>query len=626
MKWGALIIPADPMIFWGGLAVAILFAIGVTSLSLRRANRKRLLARLLANYAAIASLLAMALQPQWLSPSPPLSAVLITPGADSADLKSLADSLREASRVLALEKNERWKAAFPNLQTIPDAAYLKRHFPEINFLEMAGHGLNDDEWSELDSIQIMPHFSPLPLGIKQAHWTREFVLGQALQIHGVLAGLNQEEYRLFLSDPGGIVDSVKIAGPDEARFALSATPHETGKYLYRLRLKNAAGVTMCEEHIDIVVTKPQPLKILVLENSVNFETKYLKNWASQNLNAVVMRSTISRERYRFEYLNHPPIDLQRISPALLRNFGVALIDGKILRALSQGERQALRAAVEREGLGLLLMPDEMILPPAPENFSQRDFFLGFEFEAFAELDRRFIKPRWPAILSRDLTAIPVEPFAIRRNWGLLPLIEDEMERVVAGAYHRGEGLIGLSLMRDSYRWILEGNAKYHAAYWSYLLTTLARRQQHQDRWIIPNTKPHIVDQPLDLTVETTAALPVGLVKTETGEPDSIYLQQDVTEARRWFGTFWPREAGWHEVSSVGGASYWFYVDERTNWQSRQAAQKINATQRQVLRYDNLPAGQQQLTAPQARPISPVWFFAVFVFSAAYLWLERKFSP
>jgi hypothetical protein len=626
MKWGALIIPADPMIFWGSLAVAIFFAIGVTYLTIRRANRKRLLARLLANYAAIVALLLMALQPQWLSRSHPLSAVLITPGADSRDLKSLADSLHKASRVLALEKNEKWKAAFPNLQSIPDAAYLKRHFPEINFLEMAGHGLIDEEWSGLDSIQIKPHFSPLPLGIKQAHWMRELVLGQALQIQGALAGLNREDYQLFLSDPGGAVDSVKITGPDEARFALSATPHETGKYLYGLRLKNSEGVTVCEEQIDVVVTKPQPLRILALESSVNFETKFLKNWAAQNQNAVAMRSTISRERYRFEYLNQPPMNLQRISPGLLRNFDVALIDGKILRALSPVERQALRAAIEREGLGLLLIPDAMILPPASGNFSQRDFFLGFDFEAFTEIDQRLIKPRWPGIRSRDLTAIPAAPFAIRRNWGLLSLLEDEMERVVAGAYHRGEGLIGLSLISDSYRWILEGNAKYHAAYWSYLLTTLSRRRQDQDHWIIPNTKPLIVDQPLDLTVETSATLPAGLVKTEMGEPDSIYLQQDVTEPRRWSGKFWPREAGWHEVSTAGGASHWFYVFEQTNWRSWQAAQRINATQRQVLRHANLPARQQQSVATQARPISLFWFFAVFVFGAAYLWLERKFSP
>jgi hypothetical protein len=76
-----------------------------------------------------------------------------------------------------------------------------------------------------------------------------------------LAGLNREDYQLLLSDPGGAIDSVKIIGPEEARFALSATPHETGKCLYGLRLKHSDGVTACEEQIDVVVTKPQPLKI-----------------------------------------------------------------------------------------------------------------------------------------------------------------------------------------------------------------------------------------------------------------------------------------------------------------------------------------------------------------------------
>jgi hypothetical protein len=159
-----------------------------------------------------------------------------------------------------------------------------------------------------------------------------------------------------------------------------------------------------------------------------------------------------------------------------------------------------------------------------------------------------------------------------------------------------------------------------------LLTTLSRQRQDQDRWSIPNTNPLIVDQPLDLTVETSAALPVGLVKTETGEPDSIYLQQDFTEPRRWSGRFWPREAGWHEVSTAGRASHWFYVYKKNNWRGWQAAQKINATQRQVVRYTNQPAGKRQFVALQARPISLFWFFAAFVLSAAYLWLERKFSP
>jgi hypothetical protein len=443
-----------------------------------------------------------------------------------------------------------------------------------------------------------------------------------LSIQGTLSGLDSEEYRLFLIDPGGAVDSIKVQGPDEQQFALSATPHEMGKYLYTLRLKNAAGTILSEENFDVVVTQPQHLRILVLENSVNFEIKFLKNWASKAQNAVAIRSTVSRERYRFEYLNRPAVDLKQISSKLLRGFDMVLIDGKTLLALSKGERQALRAAVEQDGLGVLLIPDAAILPPKPENFSQRDFFLAFGFEAFTEIDQRLIKPCWPVIHGREVTTIPAEPFAIRLQWGMQPLIEDEMERVLAGAYHRGAGFLGLSLIRDSYRWILEGNAKSHAAYWSFLLTALAPKDQLRDRWIIPGTKPLIVNQPVELAVETNAVLPIGLVKSETSESDSVYLLQDLTEPRCWHGTFWPRETGWHQVAVAGKESHWFYVYEKKNWPAWQAAQRIAATHRHAAQYSDLWPEQQRL-APQVKPISPLWFFVTFLISSAYLWLERK---
>jgi len=616
MKWGALIIPVGPAIFWGCIAIAILLAVGTAYLEIRRANRKRLSWRLATNGAAVFSLLAMALQPQWLSSSQPVSALLITSGADAEILKSLAAS---PSQIFLLGENAEWKSVYPNLQSIPDAAYLQRHYPEINSLQVVGHGLNDYDLDELDSIQIKPYLSPLPIGIKHAHWPREIAVGQTLQIQGTLAGLNNETYWLYLTDPGGFVDSVKITGPREARFTLSAMPHASGKFLYVVSLKSSAGKVLIEEQLDVVVIKPQPLKILVLTNTVSFETKYLKNWASQNQNVLAMRAAISRERYRFEFLNRPQIDLSRVNAGLLRQFDLVLIDGKTLRALNAAERQALRAAVEQEGLGVLMLPDESVF----ENNAPDDFFLNFEFEKFPDLDERSVKPRWPEQRHLEITAIPAEPFAIKPAWGMQSLIADEMARILAGAYHRGNGLIGLSLIRDSYRWILEGNAPFHAEYWSHLLSALARKDDDKDRWSIPTTKPLIIDQPLALAAETSTTSPIGVVATESGAPDSIYLQQDLMESRRWFGTFWPRQTGWHNVALAGGESRWFYVCEKTNWLTWQAAQKAAATELHAARYVDLLMERRSSIAPRAKPVALFWFFGIFLMSGAYLWAERK---
>ena len=615
MKWGSLIIPISPALFWGGIAIALLLIFGASYLELRRATRKRLVWRLMANGAAIISLLAMALQPQWLSSSRPASALLITPGADAQTLQSLADSLPQ---IFVPGENAAWKSIYPNLQTIPDAAYLQRHYPEINSLHVVGHGLNDYDLDELDAIQIKFYLSPLPIGIKYAHWPREIAVGQTLRIQGTLAGLNNETYWLYLTDPGSVVDSAKIVGPNETRFALSATPHASGKFLYVVSLKSTDGKIPLEEQIDVVVVKPQPLKILILTSTVSFETKYLKNWASQNQNALAMRSAISRERYRFEFLNRPPIDLSRVNAGLLRQFDLVLIDGKTLRALKAAEQQALRAAVAQEGLGVLMLPDESVF----ENNSPDDFFLNFEFEKFPDLDERSVKPRWPERQHLEITAIPAEPFAIKPVWGMKPLIADEMARILAGAYHRGNGLIGLSLVRDSYQWILEGHAQFHAAYWSHLLSALARKDYDKDHWNIPTTKPLIIDQPHELVVETNMPSPVGIVTSESGGSDSLYLQQEVMEAQHWHATFWPRQAGWHQVALVGGEPRWFYVCEKTNWETWQTAQKIGATQRHALRYQNQTTTWRSARA-KAESISLSWFFILFSLSSVYLWIERK---
>lgn len=643
MKWGALVISANATLFGGSIAMAILL-IAITSYwELRRANRKRLVWRLLANNAAILSLLAMALQPQWLSRANNVSALLITPGADAPTVKALADSLPAAAKVFALGDGEKWKSLFPTLQTIPDAAYLRRHHPEINFLHVAGHGLREYDWAELDSLNVQPHFAPLPLGIKHLYWSRELALGQTLHVQGTLAGLNNQNVLLHLIDPGGGVDSVKIISPvttdlrkqssagilpaaDKmsalpAPFKLNLTPRVEGKFLYALALKSPDGKILFKEQLDVVVAKPQPLKILALTGAPSFEIKYLKNWASQNQNTLALRTAISRERYRFEYLNHSPVDLSRVTASLLRQFDLVLLDGKTLRVLNATERQVLRTVVAQEGLGVLILPDETVF----EKNSLNDFFLNFEFEAFPDLDQRMVKPRWPEQQNFDITAIAAEPFAIKSGWGIQPLIADEMERLLAAGYHRGNGLIGLSLIRDSYRWVLEGNPQLHAAYWSHLLSALARKDYGKDRWNLPAAKPVIIDQPLELTVETDAPSPLGIVTTESSAADSIYLQQDAQESRRWHATFWPRQAGWHQVALIGGEPRWFYVYEKTNWQTWQAAQKINATQQHAARYTDLPAQRREPIAARARPVSLFWFFIIFLICSSYLWIEKKIS-
>lgn len=621
MSWGSLLIPVAAPVFYALVAVAVLLFAGLAWLTFRRANSRRRAPRLIANFTAVLSLLAMALQPQWLTPFQPSTAILITPGADPRTWQNLPDSIKSLPLAFSLDETQNWKSINSKIQIVPDAAYVKRHYPEIEKLHVVGHGLADYDWEMLDSVRVEAHWAPLPLGIKHAQRPRELALGQTLQIQGIVSGLHGEENRLYLSDPGGEVDSVKIAYAGEANFALHALPREAGKYLYALTLKSKEGKTQFEEKLDVVVVAPEPLKILKLENQPSFETKYFKIFLSKYRNKLVIRSKISRERYRFEYFNHPKINLTQISAALLRGFDLAIIDGRTLQELSGAERQALRAAVEQEGLGVLIIPDNSVFENEHRTFSSREFFLGFRFERFAELDERLVKPNWPGAAAN--TAIPAEPFVIKNNFGMKPLIKDEMERTLAAALQRGRGHTGLSLARDTYRWALEGNSTCHAAYWSYLLSELAKKMRQRDRWLLPSAKPAFVDQPVQLALVTATANPVGIVASDANQPDSLFLRQDAVDPQRWFGTFWPRQSGWHQVSRAGGEPQWFYVYDKTNWTAWQAAQKVAATQRRVWQDKALETNMESRTHPSAKAVPPIWFFILFLLSCAYLWMERK---
>jgi hypothetical protein len=178
-------------------------------------------------------------------------------------------------------------------------------------------------------------------------------------------------------------------------------------------------------------------------------------------------------------------------------------------------------------------------------------------------------------------------------------------------------------VRDTYRWILEGNSFHHAAYWSHLLSELAQKAGHRDHWSLSSRKPALVDQPVQLALTTMTARPVGTIAAEADYPDSLFLQQDSNEPQRWFGIFWPRQAGWHQVSRAGGEPHWFYVYEKESWQIWQAAQRAAATQRRVWQNANLKSKIERRVHDHVEAIPLIRFFLLFLLSCAYLWVERK---
>jgi hypothetical protein len=622
MSWGPLLLPGPGRAALGLLALGAVLAAGLCWAALRRPDRRRLGLRLACTLLGLMCLLQLVLRPQLLRPVPPAAAVLLTPGAGPEAARRIASSRTQDLLLFTLDGAGRAGAAFQN---VPDAAFLRRRHPEIDRLRVVGHGLDQEDWAELGPLQVELEPAPHTPGFARVLWPRRIELGQELIVQGSLAG-EPAQGRLSLHDPGGPADAVEIRPAAGADFELRAVPRSTGRFLYRLELADAQGRPLVQEALDVAVAEPEPLAVLWLEGAPRFETKFFKAWLAGSGGSMAIRSAVSRERFRFESLNRPAraeapqAPALRLDAALLEEFDLAVADVRTLRALGPEEREALRSAVARAGLGLLVLADEA-LPAAAELVPpELAFFLDFERAAVGDLERRKVSLSWPGLERHRPGPLPVGALEIRPGFAAEALVTDLQGRVLVARRQRGRGAVALSLVQESYRWVLEGQAPLHAAYWSFLTSELARPERGAERWSVPDG-PVLVDRPLPLLLATPRDRPAGAVEAPDGREERIALRQDAREPARWSGTYWPRETGWHRVGSEKAGGVWFYAQEPSAWRTWQEVRRADASRNAEAGSGAGRAESQPARRPQ--PIPQLLFYLGFLLCMAVLWIEEK---
>ncbi|MFQ5627483.1 MAG: hypothetical protein ACE5I1_01885 [bacterium] len=623
MEIGPLSFDAQPALFFLSGAISLLFLVVLSVLLLRQQDKRRIALRLAMNAIATLSLLCVLWQPRWESRPRPAAALIITPGSDRQSLKSLSDSDAFHEYVFNAGSQAKWANIFPAIKRIPDINFLVRHFPEIEKFHIAGYGLKNFDLEQLTEKRLIYDPPTIENGISAIHWNRNIIKGELMKVTGRLSKLDGEAFRLYLLDLSGVADSIKIAENDVPEFTLVARPRDTGKFLYTIRLVNAKQKITLEEKIDVVVREPAPLKLMIVESAPSFETRHLKAWLRTNGHAVAIRTAISRERHRIEFHNLPEEAVSHLTGSLLDQFDLLMIDNKALLNLTPNEQRALRTAISNGGLGLLLFPDDGMLNAEKKSGRTSKFFMDFSFQIVNDLDDREVKPAWPGYPVKIHSPIPAAAFALASSSGLKPLIRDGQDNILAGLKVRGSGRIGISLIKDTYRWILEGNPDFHAAYWSHLLSEIAKKPRKSDLLTLSGDGWYFVDEPVSFCATSLQERPVVYIQDQNEGKTKMSLKQDKDEPSRWWGQYWPVQSGWHEIASQNGARLGFYVHNKSEWQTLQNAQKMQATAR--FAYLNLlqnGASRQPLQKTRV-PVPLHWFFIVFFVTCTVLWAEIK---
>lgn len=567
---------------WAPAAVA-LAALGLLSwLEFRRLDRRRLTLRLLASATAIAGLLGLALRPERSRQVEAERAVLATDGASDAFASHLADSLG-AARVLRLG------------DSVPDAGVLRRRFPGVTELVIAGWGLGEADLDRLDGIALSFVPSPLPDGVIEAVWPARITLGEELTVRGKL-GTNGIDW-LTLATASG-VDSIRPAA--DGSFAFMSRPLAAGLMTFVLQTDTDADTGAAE------VQLPRPPRVLILEAMPGFETSRLRDWLTRQGTAVAIRSAISGGRTRVEIVNGATAPSPQPSRTELAEFDIAIVDARSFARLTAAARRGLRDAVERDGLGLLLRPDGRL----PE-----EGFASFTLERMPGIRSRTIRIR--NVLSDTGLTSPIvsEPLLFADQFGMATLLEDERGRPVARWRPAGAGRVAVSLVRSPSRWLLVGDSASYGRYWAALLSGIARPMP---RWSLDNAAPARVSHPVTITRIAERRDSV-VVRAPDATLDTVFLTPNA-DSTRWSGSYWTRSAGRHLVLGATDTAM-FRASEAAGWPTLSAATRSAATLRRVV----LSSERAQRGAGATRPV-PLpkwWFFLPFITGAGVLWWERR---
>jgi len=575
--------------------------LGLLLAAWRRADRRRLAPRLLASLLAPLALYLTARPPLRAVPAARAEAIVLTPGYQPDTLRQLLRRLGAGTPVWAYGTPPPARA-----KALGSLLRLAEQRPTLHRVHLLGEGLPATELPALGQLAVVPHAAAFFAGIQAANWPQQLTLGQRVEVEGTLAGAGPAWVSLQAEGAGR--DSLRLPAGTRP-FRLSYQPKVAGLARYGLRLRREGQASITEPLPLQITTKPLP-PVLLLAAVPGFEFKFLKNSLVAAGRAVALRTTVSRGLVQTEFLNQPAQPLDRLTPALLARYAIVIADAPTLASLPAGESQTLRAAVQQGRLGLVVLADAAALPAAVP--ARADFGVQ-PLPTAGAVAQSLTWPDAPATV-RALVPARLRPSSAQ------PLIMAPGGAVVAASRRVGLGATVVSVVPETFRWALQGQAAAYASFWSQLLTAATPPPAPAATWLALSRWPR-PQQPLSLRLAgpRPASLPT-VQPLAGGAAVALALAQDVRLPEWSTAEYWPAAAGWHQVRGPGRTVHSFYVYDPAAWRgpelaARQQALALRATLARA------GAGSETTTVPQPWPAG--WFFGLFLLAAGFLWLEEK---
>lgn len=497
---------------------------------------------------------------------------------------------------------------YPKAKLLADVSELFADTLHQAPIHILGYGLDENQLKQLAHHPALFQSSPLPDGFSAINWAQRVKAGQTFTVQGGYQNTSAKAIKLVLSGLHTGLDSVIIPAKGNTPFTLKTSPKNSGRVVFSL-IASTDKDTLKHESLPAIVEPTLPVKVLILSSSPDFETKFFKQWLGGNGYGVAARSNITKGKFGQDYLNMEKVDLAHLSAGLLNKFDVVIGDLSVLNALSPAESSALQQEISQKGLGLIIRADSS---DKKSTWLQSDFRVDHQTGKLAA-------PSALIIPGKGKTAkLNVDPDFIIAQGNMQTLISDEHNHQLAAVTISGSGKIIFSTIRNTYSWALAGNQTDYTAVWSTLLDKALRKSAATESWSVKTSLPK-VGEPVDLVLES--ALPGSSVKVNQ---TVIYPAQNPVVSFQQTFTYWPANYGWQQVTRQNGKSYWWYVWQKGDWQTLDAANKIALTKKYIGNSLTDSTVTKQIQQKSRTPVPKIYFFILFLMAATFLWAESKF--
>lgn len=488
----------------------------------------------------------------------------------------------------------------PEVASVTGTAVVK-NYRDLNELKgnihLLGDGVPAYMLDYLDTAALRYYPSASPQGFTTLAGQKTYKQNQVNTVEGIFQS-HGKSFTLKLNGGAITEDSIKITGTAAHLFALKFTPKTSGNFIYTLSATDSTGKTNYTERVPVEVIEQKPLTILVLSDYPTAEIKFLKNYLEAEKHQLTLRYTISKNKYRTEFINTAKRNSVQLNSSALAAYDLVIIDGTALTSLPENQLRELKNAT-LTGLGALVLVDAPI-PVMTTNFLEVKTVSVKNDTASLQLQSGLLKN----------TAVPVSLIPSRK---ITTTLTERSGRTVAGYQQNGLGKLGFQLLTNTYRLQLAGKKDTYAEIWSTVLTETARQELQQHSFTKVTPFPVYEDEPIAFEIISATEKPmVHLDRIQLALLENS-LVSNIWQANAWAGT-----PGWHTLN-INKNTHTLFVSDTSEWKAMRIRQQQASLQK--------IAGDQLQSIPQTvhQPIAPIFFYLLFLLAAGFLWLAPKLS-